>query len=106
MLDEIRAYLTGGDSHVLAVLGEGGTGKSALMAKAAERAQQANPNAQLVYRFIGATPGSSDGRSLLESLCREISRCYGVDEYDVPIDFRDLVPEFGNAWGWQRRKSR
>ena len=50
------------------------------MAKAAERAQQANPNAQLVYRFIGATPGSSDGRSLLESLCKEISRCYGADE--------------------------
>ncbi len=99
ILEEINAYLNGGDSHILAVLGEGGTGKSALMAKAAERAQQANPNAQLVYRFIGATPGSSDGRSLLESLCKEISRCYGADEIDVPLDFRDLVPEFGKRLG-------
>lgn len=94
ILDEIGAYLKGGDSHVLAVLGEGGTGKSALMAKATERAQKAHPKAQLVYRFIGATSGSSDGRSLLESLCKEISRCYGTTESDIPLDFRDLVPEF------------
>ena len=99
ILDEISAYLKGGDSQLLAVLGEGGTGKSALMAKAAERAQGAHPKAQLVYRFIGATPGSSDGRSLLESLCKEISRCYDADESDVPLDFRDLVPEFAKRMG-------
>ena len=99
ILKEIGAYLNGGDSHILAVLGEGGTGKSALMAKAAEMAQGAHPKANLVYRFIGATPGSSDGRSLLESLCKEISRCYGADESDVPLDFRDLVPEFGKRLG-------
>jgi hypothetical protein len=94
ILDEISAYLTGGDSHIVAVLGEGGTGKSALMAKAAERAQRAHPQAHLVYRFIGATPGSSDGRSLLESLCKEISCCYGADESDVPLSFYLLMPEF------------
>lgn len=31
---------------------------------------------------------------MLNSLCREISRVYGAYEEDVPIDFRDLVPEF------------
>ncbi len=94
ILGEINTYLNARDNHVLAILGEGGSGKSALMAKAAEQAQMAYPNAQLIYRFIGATPGSSDGRSLLESLCKEISRCYGADESDIPLDFRELVPEF------------
>jgi hypothetical protein len=94
ILKEINAYLGSAARQILAVFGEGGTGKSALMAKAAEHAQRALTEPQLVYRFIGATPGSSDGRSLLESLCKEISRCYGTAESDIPLDFRDLVPEF------------
>jgi NACHT domain- and WD repeat-containing protein len=36
---------------------------------------------------------------LLEGLCKEISRRYGVDESDVPLDFRDLVPEFAKRMG-------
>ncbi len=94
ILGEIDAHLLSSERQILAIVGEGGTGKSALMAKAAEEAQKSNSNAHLVYRFIGATPGSSDGRSLLESLCKEISRSYGTNEGDVPLDFRDLVPEF------------
>lgn len=93
MLAKIAAHLNQGGNRSLAIVGGGGTGKSALMAKAIEQTQASHPKAEIVYRFIGASPGSSDGRSLLDSLCREISRRYGADEADIPMEYRDLVPE-------------
>ena len=93
MLAKIAGYLTDSGRRSLAIVGAGGAGKSALMARAIQQTQESHPNAQIVYRFIGATPGSSDGRSLLDSLCREITRRYGKNDADVPTDYRDLVPE-------------
>ena len=93
ILGEINDYVQSRHRQLLVISGAGGTGKSALLAKAIERIQVSNPGAHLVYRFIGATPGSSDGRSLLRSLCQEMSRRYGTSEADIPFDFRDLVPE-------------
>jgi ssDNA-binding Zn-finger/Zn-ribbon topoisomerase 1 len=95
MLVKIAGYLTKSERRSLAIVGAGGTGKSALMAKAIQQTQKEHPKAEIVYRFIGATPGSSDGRSLLDSLCHEISRRYGKDVADIPTDYRDLVPELG-----------
>jgi hypothetical protein len=95
MLAKIAGYLQDSQRRALAIIGAGGTGKSALMAKAIQQTQESHPQAAIVCRFIGATPGSSDGRSLLDSLCREISRRYGADEADIPTDYRDLVPELG-----------
>ena len=83
----------------MAITAGGGAGKSALIAKAVEQAQAANPDAQIIFRFIGATPASSDGRGLLDGLCREISRCYSADEGETPTDFRDLVPELIKRMG-------
>lgn len=93
VLGRISAYLGSGERHVLGVVGAGGTGKSALMAKAVEQAQAVHSQTAIVYRFIGATPSSSNGRSLLDGLCREISRHYGADQANLPTDFRDLAPE-------------
>ena len=92
---KITDYLRQPERRTLVILGEGGTGKSALMAKALAEAEQNFHGRAIVYRFIGATAGSSDGRSLLDSLCREISRCYGADQSTIPLDYRDLVFEFG-----------
>ncbi len=88
----IRDYLAGEGERPLAVVASGGAGKSALMAKALEEAKQARPEAQIVYRFIGTTPSSSDARSLLDSLCREISRRCGGRE-SVLSEYTDLVAE-------------
>ena len=93
MLAKIAGYLTDSGRRSLAIVGAGGTGKSALMARAIQQTQASHPKAEIVYRFIGATPGSSDGRSLLDGLCREISRRYGANDADVPTYYRDLVPE-------------
>ena len=94
-LAAISGYLKGGDAKPLAIVGEPGSGKSALMAKAIEQAQLAHSGALVVYRFIGATPASSDGRALLDSLCRQITREYGGDASTIPSEYNDLAVEFG-----------
>ncbi|MCB2210391.1 DUF4062 domain-containing protein [bacterium] len=94
ILSDIDAYLRSNTDSLLVIAGEGGSGKSALMAKALANAQTSFPDRQILSRFIGATPGSSDGRTLLESICRELARRYGEDENAVPSDFQSLRTEF------------
>lgn len=93
LLGRIQAIPASPDQHPLAIWGQSGTGKSALMAKAFEQVCEENPNAELVQRFIGATPESSNGRALLESLCRQVSRIVGTDESTIPADYDELVRE-------------
>ena len=91
-LARIRGYVSGTDSRPLALSGEPGSGKSAVMARAAEQARLSNPAAVVVSRFIGWTPGSGVVRDLLDKLCRQIARAYGGDEA-TPGDYRELVQE-------------
>ena len=93
ILAKIANHLSAGGRRCLTVVGGGGTGKSTLVARAIQETQISHPDAEVVYRFIGVTPGSSDGRSLLDSLCHELSRRYGADVTNIPTDYRDLVPE-------------
>jgi len=93
ILNTISEYIPGKNSHPLGVFGEGGSGKSALVAFALEQARREYPQAETVFRFIGATLNSSDGRALLEDLCRQISRVYGEEEA-LPTAFEELVEEF------------
>lgn len=92
-LERIATYVGEGGDRSFCLSGEGGTGKSAVLARALEDVRGARRGAVVVARFIGATPRSSDGRSLLDGLCREISRQYGASVDDIPTDYRDLVPE-------------
>ncbi len=109
-LERIATYLASGGDHPLAVFGASGSGKSALMAAAARQARESAGDAVIV-RFIGATPESSIGRSLLFSLCRQIAQRYADDglavaggeegeqegprgEGDMPADYRELSAEF------------
>jgi WD40 repeat protein len=93
-LETIQSYLAGWDRHPLGLWGESGTGKSTLMAKAVQQTQQKYPSAKVIYRFIGATPDSSGGRALLESLCRQITKVYGGDMSSIPVEYKELVKEF------------
>ena len=91
ILEAISAYIDhkSDDSHPLVIYGESGIGKTTLMKKAAEQTK-----GNCILRQIGATPDSSNGRFLLENLCKEISRRYGSDESNVPSEYKDLVLEF------------
>jgi len=93
ILQRIADHLGSADPHPLTVHGASGSGKSALMARAVQQAQKEHPHAEVVVRFIGVTPESSDGRAMLQSLCLQISRRYGADESSVPTDYRELVDE-------------
>ena len=94
VLGSIRDYLGSSSHQALAVFGESGSGKTSLMAYAVQEARKSFPNAEVVFRFIGATPSSTDGRSLLESICHQISRCYKVDESTVPTNYLKLAADF------------
>jgi hypothetical protein len=92
-LAEVDRYLAGDTAQPLVVFGSGGCGKSAFVAEVVRRVRSADRDVGLVYRFVGATPGSSDGRSLLYGVCRELARRSGEDDTAVPSDFNDLVKE-------------
>ncbi len=96
VLSAIADYLGGSSRCVLAVVGEAGSGKSAIMARSSQLTGAAHPAAVITRRFIGATPGASDGPSLLRSLCLEIGRHYGEDQ-PVPSDFNELLARFADT---------
>lgn len=99
-LDKIRNYIKTTDAKPFVVYGDSGSGKSALMAKVIE---YIFPNFYdkkdlydegVVVRFIGATPESSDLRSLLESICRQITEIYDEDDANIPSEYNELVQDF------------
>ncbi len=93
VLKRISDYISGTNPHPLGIYGEGGSGKSALVAFALEQARKEHSQAKIVFRFIGATLNSADGLALLEDLCRQVTRIYGGDEA-VPTTYQELVEEF------------
>lgn len=112
-LDRIAAYVDDRDKRQpLVISGLGGSGKTALMAEAATRLGAAHESAVLISRYIGATPASSDVRSLLQSLCQEIRRHYtgessdaqqgadsSTDTASASSEYQELVREFEQCLG-------
>ncbi len=120
ILTAISDYIIGPSISPYVIHGESGSGKTALMAKTVERAREGCPEAKVFCRFIGATPESSDGRSLLERLCNQIYHTFDFEnqkqrkleenkkddkdaqqrrqkverEYEIPTDFQKLSPTF------------
>ena len=94
MLGKIKGYIKEKNNHPLVIYGKSGTGKSALLAFALKKANEDLPNTAIAFCSIGATPTSSAGRSLLEILCRQISKIYEADETDIPGDYEELIEEF------------
>ena len=92
-LEKIGAYLRVGNAGPLAVCGVSGSGKSTVMARAVAAAQAKHPQAEIIFRFIGVTPESTQARALLESLCRQISSRYGM-ERPVPTQYLKLCQDF------------
>jgi NACHT domain- and WD repeat-containing protein len=91
--DRLAAYGARGEGRSpLIIVGASGSGKTALAARAAADAAEARPEGHIVARFIGATARSSDGRILLQDLCREIARAYGTEETSAAA-YQDLVTE-------------
>jgi NACHT domain- and WD repeat-containing protein len=105
-LAAIRLYIGANSAEAapLAVLGPSGAGKSAVMGKASEEADNRleiagirNGPAPVIYRFIGATPGSTVLRSLLIDLCRALGERYdALPALREGLDVKDLAKEFAS----------
>lgn len=77
ILTKIKTYINGTERKVFSMIGESGSGKSSVMAKAISDVQ--NENAVTVFRFIGITSSSSNIISLLQSICGQIARKFNTD---------------------------
>ena len=94
-LQAIRDYLQKDSPWPLVIHGASGCGKTALLARAAEEIQKSEVSgqkAEVIVRFIGVTPRSSDIRSLLGSLCQDL-RLRHPREGELPADSKSLGEE-------------
>jgi WD40 repeat protein len=92
-IDLITAYCNGVDRRPIIVCGDMGSGKTSLIAKAIERMELRDRQVFLIYRFIGATPGSSALCSLLNDVCRQISMMT-ERKYEMREDFNGSVKAY------------
>jgi hypothetical protein len=104
-LARIAEYIAAGGDRPLAVYGESGSGKSSLMARALQLAAEADPDAVVLGRFIGATAGSSDVRNLLAGLSRAAARRYGAPE-PAARSFEELVQDLPGKLGLAAEEGR
>jgi hypothetical protein len=73
---KLRDYLASavGPGHAFVIHGASGSGKTYLMAEAADREAHAlsSPGDAVIVRFLGTSPASSNLTDLLSSLCRQL----------------------------------
>lgn len=84
-----------GDGPPLVVLGESGSGKSALLSNWALRYRSAHPEEMLLMHFIGATPFSADWTAMLSRLMAELKRRFDIQQ-EIPEDPDELRAAFAN----------
>ncbi len=94
-LDRLHSHAVG-DGPPLAVLGESGGGKSALLANWAAQFRQRHPDTLLLEHYIGGTPASVDWAAMLRRILGEFRRRLGV-EVEIPADPAQLRTVFANA---------
>jgi len=90
-LAAIAKYLDDEDRKPLVVYGPSGTGKTALLSRAAKLAE--GGNRKVITRYFGITTRCSTLRNLLVNLCREL-REPGTAPQSLPTDMTALQAEF------------
>ena len=77
------------------VLGDSGSGKTALLANWALRYRQEHPDVLLLMHFIGATPYSADWTAMLRRILGELKRRFQITE-EIPEKPDALRAAFAN----------
>ncbi|XP_038072011.1 uncharacterized protein LOC119740704 [Patiria miniata] len=91
-----KAGKTDGANVPLVILGESGSGKSALVANWTHQFEEENPGVFLFMHFIGSSSESASHLNLLRRLYEEIKQFFGF-EMTVPSSQRNLVLEL-STW--------
>jgi hypothetical protein len=97
VFDELlqHAQSTGGNAY-LCVVGEPGSGKSAMLGKFYRdysNAAAANTNILVIPHFVGASAASTNARQVLRRLCHELAKATGITD-EIPDDFDKLREAF------------
>jgi tetratricopeptide (TPR) repeat protein len=98
-------YHANGDGRPLVVLGELGSGKSALLAHWAFRYKNNHPDKFVLVHFIGASPESGDWKSMLRRFMGEFKRKFSIPER-IPGKEEDLIAAFRNWLSMAAARSR
>jgi tetratricopeptide (TPR) repeat protein len=94
-----------GDGPPLVVLGESGSGKSALLANWALRWRDAHPDDLVLMHFVGASATSSDWRAMLRRVVSEVARRSDI-ELEIPDETDGLREAFATCLGMVPAKGR
>ena len=105
-LQRIRDYLHSETNQPFVAHGPSGSGKTALLGKIIQEVTpsrsadgtRAETGPIVLTRFIGTTPESSNLRSLLSSLCRELRQDFALPD-PLPTDLNQLIDEFYSQLG-------
>ena len=96
LLDRLSEYAASGERKILAVYGEPGSGKSALLAQfcrklaaAPDSAAPATTSTFVIPHFVGASPESTSLASMLARLCGELCGRFGLKN-EIPSDVNKL----------------
>ena len=90
---ELTAFADGSAREALAVLGESGNGKSALLANWALARRREHPEDLVLFHFVGSSPLSADWASMLRGLSGKLATSVG-EEPDDEHDSAALRREF------------
>ncbi|KAK0175700.1 hypothetical protein PV327_009429 [Microctonus hyperodae] len=96
-LIKIKDYILGESDKPLVLYGEGGCGKTSLLAKSAGLSSGEwllGKKPINVIRYLGTTPDSSALTPTLISICQQISYNYALSFEDIPDDLVPLTAHF------------
>ncbi|MFH0953774.1 MAG: tetratricopeptide repeat protein [Verrucomicrobiota bacterium] len=93
--DRLDAHAGSAGDQPLVVLGDSGSGKSALLANWVIRYRQAHPDVLVLQHFIGASPCSADWAAMLRRIMGEFNRKLGIQQ-DIPDSPDSLRSAFPN----------
>ena len=94
--DRLDVHVAANSTTPIAVLGEPGSGKSALLANWVLRYRQAHPDVFVLQHYVGATPNSADLTAMLHRFIGEFRRRFSIQQ-DLP-DRPDAVRNSFSNW--------
>ncbi|CAF3624005.1 unnamed protein product [Rotaria sp. Silwood1] len=98
VLERVRHYIQGSSKQPLVLWGEGGCGKSSMLAKIVSESNSWFSSRQCIpirlVRFLGTTPDSSSIGPLIRSVCQQINYVYDVSDTTIPTELSQLINHF------------